>query len=75
MSDPSPQPLTVWQIYKSRFLYTQAFILFACVAIYLYRKNLPLTLSVFCFLQLSAVYGSWMGKRMVDQIIERERRE
>lgn len=71
MSDSQPPPdMTVWQIYKSRFLYTQAFIIVACVAIHLYRRNLPLTVFVFIFFQFAALYGSWMGKRMLDRLRE-----
>ena len=62
--------MSVWQIYKSRFLYTQAFIAFACAVIYLYRRNVPLTAFVFIFFQFAALYGSWMGKRMLDRMRE-----
>lgn len=60
--------MTVWQIYKSRFLHTQAFIAIACVVIFLYRRNALLTLFVFIFFQFAALYGSWMGKRMLDRM-------
>ena len=60
--------MTVWQIYKSRFLYTQGFILIACAAIYYFKGNRPLAITVFFFLQFAAVYGSWQGKRIVEQL-------
>jgi hypothetical protein len=79
MTQPTNEPpapeLTVWHIYKSRFLYTQAFIIVACGAVFLFRRNPTLTVTVFFFLQLTAVYGSWMGKRMVEQINSRARED
>ncbi len=68
MSEPTPPTASLWQIYKSRFLYTQSFIVIACMVIYFYRRNLPLALLTLGFLQLAAVYGSWMGKRMLDRM-------
>ena len=70
-----PPTLTVWQVYKSRFLYTQIFILIAFVGVFLFRRNWILALTVFCFLQLTAIYGSWMGKRLLDQINAQTREE
>jgi hypothetical protein len=67
-NDAPPATTTVWEVYKSRFIYTQLFIVVACVGVFLFRRNFVLALTLFFFLQLTAVYGSWMGKRLVDQI-------
>lgn len=76
MSDPTPSPvsLSVWQIYKSRFIYTQAFIVVGCGAIYLYRRNVYFALAAFGCLQLAAIYGSLTGKRMLDDLNARNAR-
>lgn len=73
MTESTGTTLTVWKVYKSRFIYTQAFILVACAFVYWHRQNLPLALMTFGFLQLAAVYGAWMGKRLVLQIEEANR--
>lgn len=76
MPDPAPQATpTVWQIYRSRFLYVQLFVLAACAFIWWYRQNIYLAGMTFCMLQVVAVYGAWMSKRLLDQIAAQTRNE
>lgn len=65
---PATSVPTLWQIYKSRFIYTQLFILAGCAFIWWYRGNRYLAITTFCLLQLVAVYGAWMSRRMLEAI-------
>jgi hypothetical protein len=81
-NDPSTDPLiggavpsavgSVWQVYKSRFVPTQAFIAISCAVMYFAVKmNGATVISSWVLLQFAAVYGAWSGKKLADGMSKR----